>query len=291
MQKLESVLVIGTATGCVYALVGVGLVLIFRATGVLSFAQASYMSIGALLFGSIIRAGGGTFPALMIASLAMGVLSAGIYRLVMRRLVGDSAFLGSVCSVGVAALLAAVGALIWGSSTILIPSQFSYNHINLVGGLTLNYVQLFTFGTTAVVFVVLLVVLKGTQLGLRMRAVASSPQLASQVGVSVDRVSMYAWGLGGLTGGAAGVVSVVTSPSDPGTIFALALAAFPAIILGGLDSVLGALVGGLAIGILQSAIAQYWDASWQIMATYGILMLALFVRPTGLFGRAQVVRV
>ena len=248
------------------------------------------MVLGSLLFAALLRAGSGLVLSMLGAALAMAALSGVLFLLTLRRLVGGNAFVTSVCTVGLGTIMAGVGVLIWGASTIVIPSQFSYRRIGLILGMTVNPAQVFTVVTTAIIFCALVILMRSTPIGLRMRAVASNPVLAAYTGVSVGRISTYAWALGGLTGGIAGIVFLLSSPSDPGSIFTLGLAALPAIILGGLDSIPGSLVGGILIGLAQAAIAQYSGASYEVVGAYGVLLIVLLVRPQGLFGSAEVVR-
>lgn len=290
MNSLDDVLTIGITNGCVYAIVGVGFVLVYRASRVVSFAQGGFMVLGSLLFAALLRAGSGLVLSMLGAALAMAALSGVLFLLTLRRLVGGNAFVTSVCTVGLGTIMAGVGVLIWGASTIVIPSQFSYRRIGLILGMTVNPAQVFTVVTTAIIFCALVILMRSTPIGLRMRAVASNPVLAAYTGVSVGRISTYAWALGGLTGGIAGIVFLLSSPSDPGSIFTLGLAALPAIILGGLDSIPGSLVGGILIGLAQAAIAQYSGASYEVVGAYGVLLIVLLVRPQGLFGSAEVVR-
>jgi branched-chain amino acid transport system permease protein len=123
-----------------------------------------------------------------------------------------------------------------------------------------------------------------------MRAVASNTRLAAFNGVNVVRTSTLAWALGAVTAGLAGVVFLLGTQPDPGSVFSLGLAAFPAILLGGLDSIVGALVGGLLIGLGQAAIGVYLGGNWQDVVAYVVLLVVLLVRPQGIFGDARVAR-
>ncbi|MCW2526274.1 MAG: hypothetical protein JWM76_1134, partial [Pseudonocardiales bacterium] len=129
-----------------------------------------------------------------------------------------------------------------------------------------------------------------TPVGLRMRAVANNTRLAAYSGVNVVRTSTLAWAIGSLTAGLAGIVYLLGAQPDPGSVYSLGLAAFPAILLGGLDSVSGSLIGGLLIGLLQSSIGVYIGGEWQDVVSYGVLLAVLLLRPQGIFGGAEVAR-
>jgi branched-chain amino acid transport system permease protein len=289
--NLATIVETGLTTGCIFALIGVGFVLIFRATGVVSFAQGAFMVLGALLFGTVSHHGGNLAVGLVVVCVALPAVGGLIYWLVFSRLVGAETFVTSVATVGLGTLIEAVALLIWGPTTILVTAPFSFRtRYHVWGQLHLTPLDLFTFILTAAVFVVILLGLHRSRIGLRMRAVASNTRLAAFNGVNVVRTSTLAWSLGAMTAGLAGVVYLLGTQPDPGSVFSLGLAAFPAILLGGLDSIAGALVGGLLIGLGQAAIGVYLGAEWQDVVAYGALLAVLLVRPQGIFGGARVAR-
>jgi branched-chain amino acid transport system permease protein len=285
-----NVVVNGITNGCIYALIGVGFVVIFRATGVVSFAQGTFMMVGALLFGSCIRAGIGMVGALAIIGAVLLIIGGAVYWLVFARLVGAEAFIVSVATIGLGTLLEAVGLLIWGPGIINIPLLFSYRTHHIVGALAVNGEEIFTFVFTVALFALIVFGMQKTPLGLRMRAVANNPRLAALAGVNVVRMSLLSWAIAAATGGFAGVVYLLGTQPDPGTVYSLGLAAFPAILLGGLDSVPGALVGGILIGLLEASIATWVGGDWQDVVSYLVLLVVMLFRPQGLFGSSQISR-
>jgi len=288
---LATIVASGLTTGCIYALIGVGFVVVFRATGVVSFAQGAFMVLGALLFGTLSRLGAGLTVGLLVVCAALAVGGALTYRLVFARLVGAEHFVLSVATVGLGTLISAVALLVWGPTTILVDPQFDPGaRYHIVGELSLTPRDLFTLALTAAVFVLILLGLHRTPIGLRMRAVAANSRLAAHTGVDVVRTSTGAWAIGGLTAGLAGVVFLLGTQPDPGSVYALGLAAFPAILLGGLDSIAGSLLGGLLIGLLQATVGVYLGGEWQDVVSYGVLLAVLLLRPQGIFGGAEVAR-
>jgi branched-chain amino acid transport system permease protein len=290
-SDLGTIIETGLTTGCILALIGVGFVLVFRATGVVSFAQGAFMVLGALIFGTISHDGGNLAVGLVVVCAALPILGGLIYWLVFSRLVGAETFVTSVATVGLGILVEAISLLIWGPTTILVPAPFSFRtSYHIWGQLHLTPLDLFTFILTAAVFVVILIGLHRSRVGLRMRAVANNTRLAAFNGVNVVRTSTLAWALGAVTAGLAGVVYLLGTQPDPGSVFSLGLAAFPAILLGGLDSIVGALVGGLLIGLGQATIGVYLGGNWQTVVAYVVLLVVLLVRPQGIFGDARVAR-
>jgi branched-chain amino acid transport system permease protein len=288
--NLANVLVDGITNGCIYALIGVGFVIIFRATGVVSFAQGAFMMVGALLFATCVRAGTGMAAGLAVVGVTMLIAGGLVYWLVFSRLVGGEAFVVSVATVGLGTLLETIALLIWGPGIIGLPLLFSYKTHHIVSTLRVNNEEIFTLVFTLAVFALVIYALQRTPVGLRMRAVANNTRLAALAGVNVVGMSVLAWAVAALTGGFAGVVYLLGTQPDPGTIYSLGLAAFPAILLGGLDSVPGALVGGLLIGLLEATLATYVGGDWQNVVSYLVLLGVMLIRPQGLFGSTEIAR-
>jgi branched-chain amino acid transport system permease protein len=288
--NIANILVNGTITGLIYALIGIGFVVIFRATGVISFAQGAFMMVGALLFASCVNRGIGIAGSLAIVCVVLFVIGGLVYWLVFSRLVGGEPFVVAVATVGLGILLEEGALLIWGPSIINIPVLFSIHLYHISGALALNSLDFFTIVLTLVVFAIVMFGLYRTPVGLQMRAVANNPRLATFAGVSVVRVSILAWAIAGLTASLAGVVYLLGAQPDAGSVYSLGLQAFPAILLGGIDSVAGALVGGLLIGLLQAAVATYIGGAWNDVVSYGVLLAILLLRPQGLFGNPAVAR-
>jgi branched-chain amino acid transport system permease protein len=287
---LNSVIVNALTTGCTYGLIGIGFVLIFRATGVVSFAQSGFMVIGALAFGSMINKGWGLPTAITLTLIFLFAAGAVIYRGIFARLAGGEVFVTSVATIGLGTLIYAISLIQWGPATITIPQEFGYGTHSILG-LQISSVSLFTIILTAATFLVVLLGLHRTKLGLRMRSVASDTRLAAYLGVNVVRMSTLAWAVAATTGGLAGLVYLIAGGSNPGTVYSLGMVAFPAILLGGFDSVAGALVGGILIAALQSVISVYFNTTYQDVAAYVILLGVLLLRPQGLFGSRAVVRI
>ncbi|MCU1621123.1 MAG: branched-chain amino acid transporter permease [Modestobacter sp.] len=281
----------GLVTGCIYALIGVGFVVVFRATGVVSFAQGAFMVLGALIFATVTRNGQDLSVGLIAVVLVMFLIGGLIYRLVFARLAGSEVFVTSIATVGLGIVLQVVALLVWGPEVIVVPAPFDFrSQVHVVGALSFSALDLFVMGLTVVVFALIVVGLQRTPTGLRMRAVANNPRLAAYGGVNVVRTSTLAWGIGAATAGLAGVVFLLGSQPDPVSVFSLGLAAFPAILLGGLDSIPGSLVGGILIGLLQASVGVYIGGAWQDVVSYCVLLGLLLIRPQGILGSVGVAR-
>ena len=291
-QEAAQIIVGAVTLGCIYGLVGVGFVILYRSTGVVSFAQGSFMLVGALVFYSLTASlGWSVIPGLLGATVIMGVVGAGSYLVVFGHVYDSKPFTISVATIALGTLIAAITALIWGSTILTLPNLISFNAIHLPLDITVTPVNLFTIGLAVVVIGSLMAVLKRTRVGLQMRAVADVPALATYLGINVARVSALAWGLAAATAGTAGIAYSIGTSLDPPSILALGLLAFPGILLGGLDSIGGALIGGVILALLQSTTTVLVGGVWSDVVGYGLLLAVLVVRPSGMFGRKEVIRV
>lgn len=277
-------------TGSLYGLVGVGFVLLFRASKVLSFAQGGFMLLGSFIYYDLITSAKMSFvPAAVIAAVIVAIFSALVYVVVFARVASRQPFATSVATLGLGGVLSAIVAIKFGSSPLTPPDAVSTKSFTLLGA-TITVADLVSIALMVLVVGGILVVLGKTPLGLRMNAVADNPSLSVHLGVSAARIATIAWGLAGLTAALAGVSFALRSSVDPVGVTNVGFYAFPAIILGGLDSVSGALVGGLLLGVVQGATAAIFGANWVDLISFVLMLAFLLAKPTGFFGKAEVVR-
>ncbi|WP_370615290.1 branched-chain amino acid ABC transporter permease [Mumia sp. Pv 4-285] len=277
-------------TGSLYGLVGVGFVLLFRASKVLSFCQGGFMLLGAFLFYDLVK--NEQLPFLVATAITVtlvAMFSAFVYIVVFAKVAAREPFATSVATIGLAGVLQAVVAVRYGTSPLALPDVVGDRSFQ-VAGATITVADLVSVGITLLVVAAILLILAKTQLGLQMNAVADNPGLSVHLGVSAARIATIAWGLAGLTAAFAGIAFALRSSVDPVGVANIGFFAFPAIILGGLDSVPGALFGGLVLGALQNAVAATLGTDWVDLVAFSVMLAFLMVRPTGLFGKAEVVR-
>lgn len=291
MTSLAANLAVGTVVlGSVYGLVGSGFVVLFRSTGVVSFAQGSYMVLGALGFYTATSdLGLGLYPGLLITLLAMAVIGALTYRAAFARIAGSDHLTVSVATVGLGIVLQMVSYLIWGPNAKQYPPMLSFRRMVALG-FAVTPVQIFTVLLAVVLVAAIFVGLRYTRIGVRMRATADGPALAGYIGINTDRMATIAWGIAALTAAAGGAAYALGSQLDPVSIPDLGLVVFPAIVVGGIDSIVGAVVGGMAVGLLTSVVSTYLSGDWAPPICYALLLVVLILRPRGLFGSPQVAR-
>jgi branched-chain amino acid transport system permease protein len=282
----------GASLGGVYALISLGLVLGYRATGTFNFAHGQFMYLPAIMVATW-QAQESSLPfwvALPIALATVAVVGILFYLLVLRRMVGMPHFMGVIATLALAAIIDGVLSIKFGTGDARIEVPGLPTGSVEVLGSRFSAASLVLTAFTLVLAATVAAVLRFSRLGTRVRAAGQDPVLASQGGINVRSIYMGSWAVSAALAGVAGVALGATTLVSP-SMTAIALAAFPAILLGGLDSIEGALVGGILIGIFQGFVATYWGGAVIDAASYTVLLLVLLVRPQGLFGTVRVERV
>jgi branched-chain amino acid transport system permease protein len=278
----------GGALGCTYALVALGMVLVFRATGTFNFAHGQFMLLPAFVVGAwqaslVAPLGVSVVVGLALASL----LGIAFYLLVLQRTTGLPRFMGVIATFGLAAILDGAMLTVFGSA------QFSIRFPGLpTGAITILGARVSATSVALTLFSLVLVcaiaaAMRFTRVGLHIRAAGQDPILASQSGINVRALHMASWGLAAALAGIAGIAYGSTNIVGPSMVD-LALAAFPAILIGGLDSINGAIVGGLLVGIFQGFVATYISSELLDVSTYTLLLGVMLFFPRGLFGQRRV---
>lgn len=282
----------GITNGAIYAAVALALVLIWRATRIVNFAQGAMLMITTYIAVAVINSTG-SYILGFVAALASGlVLGAGVERVLIRRVENGPPLNAVIVTLGLYTLLVAVAGMIWGDTPRGFPAAFSLRGYDLGGT---RY--LFAPNDTYIVLVVILIagalaaLFRYTPLGLQMRAAAFKPEVAQLLGVRVGRMFTFGWGLAALTGAIAGVLVAPSVFVAPNNFDPILISGFVAAVLGGLDSPPGAVVGAMILGLTLSYVAGYEGDALVPMAALVVLILVLMVRPTGLFPAAKERRV
>ena len=284
----------GMAVGCVYSLVALGFVLIYKATEVINFAQGELMMVGAYLHFSLVTTVGlspiWAFPASLLLA---GLLGALIEQTVMRPLVDEPAFILVMVTIGLATVLRAVTGMVWSHDTHTFPSPIPEGVVH-VGGAAIASVDIWTVMVTILLSVLLFVFFRYTRVGTAMRAVAQNRYAAQLMGINVQRIFTLTWALAAAVGAVGGMLLADIGFLHTNMCF-IGLRAFPAAVLGGLDSIPGALLGGLIIGLVENLSGIYLEpilgGGIKEIVAYVILLGVLLIRPTGLFGTPEEKRV
>lgn len=287
----------GIALGARYALVALGFVVIHRATGVINFAQGSILALGAFFaYNAHVTWGLNFYLAALIAIVGAATVGVLVERLLLSRMAGQPVFSVIMITIGLLFVLDQVITMIWGQDAQNLDDPWGIDTVR-AGGIVMAVVDLWTIALAIVVVIAFFVFFRFSGLGLAMRAVAIDEEAAMARGISVRRVVATAWGISGAVATVAGITLASGPAALRPSVGLVALAAFPAMILGGLDSPLGAVVGGFVIGLTQTLTAGYQPqhAAWlgddfQAVMPYVVMILILMVRPHGLFGTKEVER-
>jgi branched-chain amino acid transport system permease protein len=272
--------------------VALALVLIWRATRIVNFAQGAMLMITTFIASSVINSTGSYWLGLVVALVAGLVRGAVIERVLIRPVEGGPPLNAVIVALGIYTLLIAVGGMIWGNTPRSFPPAFSLRGYQ-VGGTTL----LFTPNDTFIVLVVfglalvLAFLFRVTPVGLQMRAAAFRPEVARLLGVRVGRMFALGWGLAAVAGALAGVLIAPSAFLGPNSFDPILISGFVAAVLGGLDSPPGAVVGGLLLGVALSYVSGYEGSSLVPLAALVILVVVLMLRPEGLFSPTRERRV
>ena len=298
MNDFLQFLVAGVAVGTLYALVALGFVLIYKATGIINFAQGALALIGAYLtYNASVTWGLPFFVSVLFAVVACGVIGLLVERLLLSRMVGQPVFAVIMITIGLSIVIEQVVIMIWGGSRLPLDDPWQLSTFQL-GSVTIAKSDAARIVVAAVFLAGFFLFFRFSVLGVAMRATASDQEAALAQGISVRRIIGVTWAVSAGIATVAGVLLASGGRGVDPTLGIIALTAFPAIILGGLDSPGGAVVGGIIMGIVEVMTAGYSDklpeflgTNFQRVTPYVVLVLILLIRPYGLFGTKEVQRV
>ncbi|MCF8151340.1 MAG: branched-chain amino acid ABC transporter permease [Sulfuritalea sp.] len=292
MLQLLQLIVSGAAIGCIYALIALGFVLIYKATETVNFAQGDLMMIGGFIGLSAMTLIGMPFwLAFLVTIAAMSLVGMGTERLVLRPLLGQPAFTVVMVTIGLGYLARGLVTMIpyWGTETHALPVPYK-DEVIWIGGepgsndaLVLSVEHLVIILATVALVALLFVFFRYTRLGIAMQATSQNQLAAFYMGIPVRRVNMMVWGLSAAICGVAGLLLAPITFIHANMGF-IGLKAFPAAVVGGFGSIPGALVGGLVIGIVESLSGFYLPEGFKDVAAYVVVLIMLVVKPNGLFG-------
>lgn len=290
MNYFVELLVSGLAVGAIYGLVAMGFAVIYKATGIVNFAQGEMGMLSAYITWSLATTlGTGSLATVALAIVVGAVLGLLCERLIMRPMLGEPVLSVVLVTVGLAVVLRSIVTIVWGAS----PHKFEVvgaDDLVDLGGIGLRVSQLGVLAALVLAVAGFWYFLGHSRFGVAMRAVAADEKTARLMGVSTARVQAVAWASASALAGLAGALFAVIYGLTP-TIYELGLKAFPATVLGGFDSVLGSGVSGLIIGVLENMTGGYLSSSLKEIAGFMLILVVLMVRPFGLFGEKRIERV
>lgn len=291
MDVFVPFLMSGLSVGAIYAIIALGFVVVFKATGVLNFAHGSFLMLAAYLGLTLLARMGQSFlVGLVIVAGILAITGIALHYGIMRWMVGKAFFSVVLVTVGLEILIRAGLLIGYGPLEFGRLQQLPSGGLR-VAGAYVSFVDLIIMVTAIVVVAAFFLFFRHSRMGLHMRAVAENLEAAAAMGITPNRIYAAAWSIGLLMAGIGGVLYAHKAASIDLNMAAIGLRAFPAAILGGIDSVQGAIIGGLIVGVVETMGAGYLGAEYRDVIAFGLMFLVLMWRPSGLFGTKDLVRV
>jgi branched-chain amino acid transport system permease protein len=281
----------GIASGSLFAILALAIVMIYRSTDVLNFAQGEMALFSTFIAWSFLTKMD-FWPAFFLALVVAGIMGAALERFVLRYVEEAPVLNAVIVTLGLFTVFSGLSLTVWGS----LPKGFGPFSVFKgtavdIGPASIGRANVGALVVAVVVMGILYLVFQQTKMGLAMRAVAQNRTASRLVGIRVGQILSLGWGLSAAVGAIAGVLVAQTSGLSLSLMFNVLLFAFAAAVLGGLDSPIGAIVGGLAIGIIKNLAGTYIDPSVDVTVAFILIVIVLMIRPTGIFGHRVLKRV
>lgn len=290
LEYFNSLIVSGLVVGTMYGMVAMGFAMIFKVSRVVNFAQGEVMMLIAFIAYSVALRTDGSMPLVVLSVLASSVLVGSlIERLVIRPMLGQPTFSIVMMTIALAVLLRSIIGLVWGTDPMRMPGANTSPPIEILGA-SISMAQVALVAVYLTACAAIWTFLQFSVVGIAMRATATDPTVALLMGLSISKLYRVAWIMSALLAGMAGLLfaNIYHVGLDMGHV---GIQAFPAAILGGLDSVLGSALAGLLIGVAENLAGGYIGSGYKEIAGFAIILVVLMLRPHGLFGEKDIERV
>lgn len=294
MDFFLQVLVSGFVVGGIYSLVALGFVLIYKSSDAINFAQGEFLLIGAYVSLTLIAAYHvPLIPALLLTLVFCALLGFAIERLVLRPFIGEPVISMIMATIGLSSLLGGIVHIIWGTQTRVFPPLFGSDSVQL-GTVVISPIYLWSLLIIALLLVIFTLFFKYSKMGIAMRATADDQQAALSMGISVKRVFAVTWAIAAVVAAVGGFLLGNINGVNA-SLAVIGLKVLPVALLGGLDSIPGAIIAGFIIGVLESLASGYlapiFNVNLKEVVPFIILVLVLMFKPYGLFGKKEIERV
>jgi branched-chain amino acid transport system permease protein len=286
----------GLVIGSIYSAVALGFVIIYKATRVVNFAQGELLMVGAYAcFAFLVQMHVPFWAALLLTILFGMVLAMFVERLILRPMIGEPIISIIMVTIGLSLVLRSLVAAIWGTEILVYEPKLFPQEMIEIAGLPISLEFVWCFVLSVVLLAVFSVFFKYSKAGVAMRATAFNQQVAQSMGISVKRIFALSWVISAVVSGIGGVL-IGNINGINSSLYHFGLKVFPATILGGLDSILGAAIGGMIIGILENLSDGFAKTYLNLsgvkeVAPYIFLVIILMIKPYGLFGTKEIERV
>jgi branched-chain amino acid transport system permease protein len=289
MAQLIQQVATGLSTGSLYAIFALALVLIYRSTRVINFSQGQMAMFTTFIAWSLWNGGLNFWFAFVLTLLIAGIMGALVEMVLMRPVEHAPSLNAIILSLGLLTLFGGLGLRIWGGEPKIFPSPGVFEGASLtLGPATISRPNIGVFCTSVLIMLAIYMLFNYTKVGLAMRGAAQNRVASQLVGVHVGRMLALGWALSAMVGAVAGMLLAPTLYLSPSMMMGVLLFGFAAAVLGGLDSPLGAIVGGLILGVMQNLAGTYIGSDIDIAVAFLAIIVVLVVRPTGLFGKRAI---
>ncbi len=294
MEFFIQLIITGIVIGSIYALVALGFVLIYKSTSVINFAQGEFLMLGAYLCLQMVV--GLKLPfvvSFLLTLIVTGFVGLMIERFFLRPMIGEPIISIIMLTIGLSSLLKGVIQIFWGTQTKVFPPIFSQAPIQLASKIAISEIYLYSIIFAVIFLAIFTLFFKYNRSGIAMRATADDQQAAMSMGISIKKIFALAWCIAAVVSAVGGILIGNINGINVSLGF-YGLKVFPVVILGGLDSIGGAIIGGLIIGILENLCGGYLDPilpGIKEVAPFIVLIVILMVKPYGLFGTEQIEKV
>lgn len=285
-------LISGILTGSVYGVVGVAIVIIYKATKVFNFAVGTLLTVGGMFFISMMTWFSLPFwAALLCALLITGLVGYASEKIVLSRMLGQPVIVMIMATLALDSILYGLILMVWTGSTITVPEGAIPEIALTLGPLFFSTELVAGFIASLLCIIAVGFLFQKTQLGLRMRSTAENHQVSLALGINIKKIFSLSWMIAAMIGTVAGIVMGNRIGIQVAITSSVALKALPGVIFGGLDSVLGAFIGGVAVGIVEKMAGGFIGPTVADVTPYVIMLLSLLILPEGLFGEKRIERI
>lgn len=290
LPTLAQQVVSGLATGCLYSLAALGLVLIFKTLDIVNFAQGEMSMVSTFVAYTILSRLGAPYPVAFLGALAFAaLLGLLVDRVFMRPLAGKPIISMMIVSLGLFMVFNGVAGWIWGYDPLSFPAAAQGPPVLVPlgpnGQIVFTQQSVLVMLITLAIMGLLYVMMQFTRVGVAMRATSQNPTAARLMGVPVLRMYSLTWAISAVLGAVAGILIAPTSFLDPNMMAEMNLKGFTAAVLGGFSSLPGAVAGGLILGVLENVVTNFIPTQWKGTFAFALIVLMLCIRPSGLFGK------
>ena len=283
MSGLSEALLWGVANGCIYILLAAGLSLIFGVMKLVNFAHGQLLMIGAYVaWTTSALLGVNAFASIFVAMIAVAFIGVGVERLAFRRVLGSDKLNEIFVSLGLIYIFENTAVLLWGNKTSQISSPLP--GLVTLGGVSISYDRIMAIIIVIAILFGLVFLVRKTKIGLAMRATSQRSATSSLMGINIERIYIFTFAVGAALAGAAGALYGIIFNFSPALGALPTIKAFAIIIMGGLGSIPGAIVGGLLLGVAENAAGYMLGGIWPDAIAFVLLIVVLVIRPTGIFG-------